>query len=92
MLVGARAYDNVAFAIYNNQSGNAAPHRKEPVAVHAGGILIHNPLGELLAESKSKKIGAEEMVVCTLKAADRENLLPSMKLTQRRTELFKPLV
>jgi hypothetical protein len=78
--------------VYNNQSGNAAPHRKEPVAVHAGGIAMFDPEGKLLAEGRSRRIGVEEMVVATFKAADRDRLFPCAKLTQRRTELFKPLV
>jgi predicted amidohydrolase len=40
----------------------------------------------------ARKIGVEEMVVTTLRAADREQLFPAAKLLQRRTELFKPLV
>ncbi len=92
MVCAARCYDNVVFGVYNNQSGDAAPRRKTPVAVHAGGILIHGPDGKLLAESRSRRIGVEEMVVATLRAADRVKLLPNPKLTQRRAALFQPLV
>ena len=92
MVCAGRCYDSVAFGIYNNQSGDAAPHRKEPVAVHAGGVLILDPLGKIVAESRARRIGVEEMVVATLRAADRERLFPSVKLLQRRVDLFRPLV
>jgi predicted amidohydrolase len=91
LVVACRCYDSVAFGVYNNQSGNAAPYRTEPVVVHAGGIAMFNPEGKLIAEGKVRRIGAEEMVVATFKAADREKLFPSAKLQQRRAELFKPL-
>lgn len=92
MLISARCYDSVAFGVYNNQSGNAVPHRKEPVAVHAGGILLYAPSGKLIAESKTRRIGVEEMVIADFKSVDRDKLLPSPKLTQRRSEMFRPLV
>jgi predicted amidohydrolase len=93
MLVPAgRCYDSVAFGIYSNQSGNAAPDREDPIAVHAGGIAIFDPEGKLLAEGKARRIGAEEMVVATLKASERDKFFPCAKLAQRRTELFKPLI
>jgi len=92
MICAARCYDNAVFGVYNNQCGNAAPHRKDPVAVHAGGMLLYDPLGKRLAESKSRHIGEDEMVLATFKAADREKLFPIVKLLQRRTELFKPIV
>lgn len=92
MICAARCYDSVAFGVYNNQSGDAAPHRKDPVAVHAGGILAFDPGGRVIAESKSRRIGAPEMAVATFRTADRDRFLPSAKLTQRRTDMFKTLL
>ena len=91
MICATRCYDSVAFGVYNNQSGNAVPDRKEPVAVHAGGILLLDPLGKVIKESKANRIGVEEMTIVEFKAADREKLLPSAKLTQRRAEIFRLL-
>ena len=71
----ARARDNGMFLIHCNQVGvagkvaAASGFTGTADVVHAGGILIHKPNGDLLAESKTTRFDPE-MVVADLSAAD----------------------
>jgi len=60
----ARAYDNGMFVIANNQVGHAGD---EPETNHAGGILVFDPNGDVIAESQTQRF-TEEMVVARLRA------------------------
>lgn len=86
----SRAYDNGMFAVVVNQAGKAG---KTPVTNHAGGILVFDPMGEVLAESQTRKI-EDEMVVVRLEAADYEARRTGtcFNLQTRRPEIYGELV
>lgn len=85
----ARAYDNGMFVIVNNQAGRAG---SEPETNHAGGILIFDPLGEVVAESQTPHI-AQEIVVTRLNAAAYEARRQGVcfNLQTRRPEIYGEL-
>jgi len=70
-----RASDNGLFVVYCNQAGLAGQLAKPSGftgtrdVVHAGGVLIFGPDGEVLAESQAENF-ADEMVLADLSAAD----------------------
>lgn len=76
-LYASRALDNGCFLVVTNQAGRAGPDTS-----HAGGIMIFDPDGEVIAESQAKGV-AEEMVVCDLDAE---------KLVSRRSRTCFPLL
>jgi N-carbamoylputrescine amidase len=80
----ARAYDNGCYAVFVNQAGPAGPDTN-----HAGGTVIYDPRGELLAESQTADI-EDEMVLCTLSAEglERARRRRCFNLTVRRPELY----
>lgn len=82
----SRAYDNGMFVVVNNQAGHAGD---EPPTSHAGGILVFDPNGDLLAESQTTRI-AEETVVARLEAAayDARRRNVCFNLQTRRPELY----
>jgi predicted amidohydrolase len=64
----ARATDNGVYMILNNQSGNAAPHHNVS-AVHAGGMVVVSPKGDVVAKSRTRSFG-EEILMVDLKAQE----------------------
>jgi predicted amidohydrolase len=85
----ARAYDNGMFVIVNNQAGHAGD---EPDTNHAGGMLVFDPDGDVIAESQSRRL-AEEMVVCRLEADayDLRRRSACFNLQTRRPEIYGEL-
>ena len=85
----ARAYDNGMYVAICNQAGKAGT---KPRANHAGGILLFDPNGELVAESQTEHI-EDELVVCRLSAeafaARRRSAC--FNLQTRRPELYSEL-
>ena len=83
----ARAYDNGCYAVFVNQAGPAGPNTN-----HAGGTVIYDPRGELVAESQTPTI-EDEMVLCTLTAEGLEQARSRrcFPLTVRRPELYGAL-
>jgi len=58
----SRAFDNGVYYVVTNQAGHAGKDTN-----HAGGIMIFDPMGEVIAESETKVI-EDEMVVAKLEA------------------------
>jgi predicted amidohydrolase len=85
----ARAYDNGMYVAVCNQAGRAG---RKPLANHAGGSLIFDPNGNLLAESLTPLI-EDEMVTCRLTAAAFEvrRRGSCFNLQTRRPELYGEL-
>ncbi len=54
--------------VMNNQVGDAGSHLDLDI-VHAGGIVVTDPRGNVVAKSRSRSF-REEVVVTTLKAED----------------------
>jgi predicted amidohydrolase len=97
-LHGMRARENACFAVFADQAGRAGyvdtyprDHPNQPH--HAGGALVFDPDGEVLAATQAERI-REEMIVTTLDAARlaRQRSLPNYTLRTRRPELFGELV
>lgn len=85
----SRAYDNGMFVVVCNQAGHAAD---DPVTNHAGGILIFDPNGDVIAESQTERI-AEEIVVQRLEAKLHEQRRRGacFPLQTRRPEIYGEL-
>ena len=90
LYAAARAYDNGMYVVVNNQAGRAG---RKPLANHAGGILIFGPAGEVITESKTRRI-EEELVMRRLSAAAFQARRESacFNLQTRRPELYWDLV
>ncbi len=90
-----RAADNGMFVIYCNQVGVAgqvqggSDFTGTRDVVHAGGVMIFKPNGELLAASKAERF-ADEMVVADLAAADLAAVRGKrcFSLTNRRPDAY----
>jgi predicted amidohydrolase len=63
-LSSVRAYDNRCYYVYCNQAGVAGKVNRKTV-YHAGGVFILNPIGDVVAESRSRNTKAE-MVIARL--------------------------
>lgn len=85
----ARAYDNGMYAAVVNQAGRAG---RKPLANHAGGILVFDPHGDLMAQSESSRI-EDEMVLCPLtsEAFAARRRASCFNLQTRRPELYGDL-
>ena len=83
----SRAYDNGAYLVVTNQAGPAGPNTS-----HAGGIMVFDPWGDVIAESQTKVI-EDEMVVCDLDADAllRRRSGSCFPLTVRRPEIYGDL-
>jgi predicted amidohydrolase len=83
----SRAYDNGAYLVVTNQAGPAGPNTN-----HAGGIMVFDPWGDVIAESQTKVI-EDEMVVCDLdaEALVRRRSASCFPLTVRRPEIYGDL-
>ena len=90
-----RVVDNGFFLVFTNQSGLAGQVKEEGGwtntrdVVHAGGVLIFKPDGEVIAESKGERFG-DETVVADLKAEDLAAVRgrKCFNLTLRRPEAY----
>jgi len=83
----ARAWDNAAYVVYVNQAGRAGSRTN-----HAGGVVFIDPEGEIMAESRTRRI-EDALVVARLEAArlHRRRSASCFPLSTRRAELFAPL-
>jgi predicted amidohydrolase len=87
-----RAYDNGCYVCLCNTAGRSARALKGVKADHAGGCLVFDPNGKLIAKSKSRDV-RDEMVLARLKAkpvSDRRNSA-CFTLRTRRPDAFKAL-
>jgi predicted amidohydrolase len=83
-----RAYDNGCYVAVCNTAGRSALGLKGVDANHAGGCAVFNPRGEVMAESRTRDI-RDEMVLVRLEAtAVRRRPL---NIQQRRPEVFRVL-
>jgi predicted amidohydrolase len=80
----SRAYDNGVFHVVVNQAGPAGEETN-----HAGGTMVLDPSGEVVAESKTKVI-EEEMIVAKLEssALDARRSGRCFNLVTRRPEIY----
>lgn len=87
-----RASSNGCYVVLCNTAGKAAVHLEGVNADHAGGCMIIDPYGEVIAESKTKDI-EEEMIVTKLDAEAVAKIRHSacFNLQNRRPEVFKIL-
>jgi predicted amidohydrolase len=84
-----RALDNACYVGICNTAGASTRHIKGVDANHAGGCLVVNPDGNVIAESRSRDI-RDEMVITKLSARslhDRRNQ-ECLNLRVRRPEVF----
>jgi len=93
-----RAVENATFCVVNNQAGRAGYVQSHPKnhpwqPHHAGGIVIFDPCGNVIAESKTERI-EEEMVVADLDPSLLSSARgrPNFPLANRRPELYSELV
>lgn len=87
-----RAYDNACYVAVCNDAGRSALEIEGVEANHAGGCMVIDPRGNVIAESASTDI-QEEMIVVDLlaeavAAPRRSRCLP---LQTRRPEVFKAI-
>ena len=82
-----RACDNGCYCVVVNQAGPAGPETN-----HAGGIMVFDPEGKCVAESKTRRI-EEEMVVCDLDGdgVNKKRGSRCFNLITRRPEIYGPL-
>lgn len=83
-----RCSDNGVFMVMNNQAGDAGGHLGLDV-VHGGGIVIVDPGGNIVAESRSRSF-RDEIVIAELKAEafDRARTRRCHNLQTRRPEIY----
>lgn len=87
-----RACDNGCYVALCNTAGRSAVGLREVEANHAGGCMVLNPDGEVIAESQQNDIG-DEMVAVELAGqavADRRKQA-CFNLQTRRPEVFRAL-
>ena len=93
MVHACRAYDNGCYVALCNTAGRSALGLRGVEANHAGGCMVFSPVGEVVAESRSKDV-SDEMLVVDLKGqamADRRKQ-SCFNLQTRRPEVFGALV
>lgn len=92
MLHGCRAYDNGVYVGVCNDAGRSALELTGVEANHAGGCLVVDPTGAVVAESQSLDI-AEEMIVVSLEAdaVARPRRGKCFNLQTRRPEVYGAL-
>jgi len=87
-----RAVDNGCYVALCNMAGDSIPHVKGVDAYHAGGCMVVGPTGEVVAQSRTRDI-KEEMLVVELEgeavAAVRRRAC--FNLQTRRPEVFGAL-
>jgi len=83
---GARAYDNGMFVVANNQAGHAGD---EPETNHAGGVMIFDPNGDVIAESLTQRLTEETVVGCLqARQYERRRSAACFNLQTRRPEIY----
>ncbi|MHC4395860.1 MAG: carbon-nitrogen hydrolase family protein [Planctomycetota bacterium] len=87
-----RAFDNACFVALCDTAGRSAMNISGVEANHAGGCMVVNPRGKVIAESHSKDI-QDEMVVVELdaKVISQRRSSVGLNLHRRRPEVFKVL-
>jgi predicted amidohydrolase len=93
-----RARENACFAVLTDQAGRAGyvdayPRNHFNQPHHAGGALVFDPDGMVLASAQAERI-CDEMVTAVLDSAllAKQRSLPNYTLRTRRPELFGELV
>ncbi len=92
-----RAYENACYAVVCNQAGRAGyvdiyPPDSPNQPHHAGGCVVIDPLGEVVAKTQSERVIEEMLLVDLLPEKLWEaRSLPNYTIRQRRPELFKLL-
>jgi N-carbamoylputrescine amidase len=96
-LYAARAYENACFAVVCNQAGRAGyvdtyPKDSENQPHHAGGCVVFDPLGDVVAQTGGTCI-REEMLIADLAPEKlwEARSKPNYALRHRRPELYKAL-
>lgn len=89
MVHSCRAYDNGVYVALCNTAGRSAAPLKGVEANHAGGCMVVDPKGEVIAESRSKDI-RDEMLLVPLKgeAVAERRRQTCFNLQTRRPEAF----
>ncbi|NOZ19731.1 MAG: hypothetical protein GXP25_01445 [Planctomycetes bacterium] len=89
MVHSCRAYDNGVYVAICNAAGRAAMRIKGVEANHAGGCMVIDPSGSIIAESKSKDV-RDEMIAVLLKgdAVSARRRQSCFNLQTRRPEVF----
>jgi predicted amidohydrolase len=97
-LHGMRARENACFAVFADQAGRAGyvdayPRDAFNQPHHAGGAMVFDPDGHVLASTQDERI-RDEMVVQTLDAAllAKQRALPNYTLRTSRPEPFDELL
>jgi len=87
-----RAFDNACFVALCDTAGRSAMDISGVEANHAGGCMVVNPRGKVIAESKTKDI-EDEMIVVELEAEIivKRRSSAGLNLHRRRPEVFKVL-
>ena len=87
-----RAFDNACFVALCDTAGRSAMDISGVEANHAGGCMVINPRGKVIAESQSKDI-QDEMIVVELDAEviAKRRSSAGLNLHRRRPEVFKVL-
>jgi predicted amidohydrolase len=88
----ARSSENGVFMVMNNQAGDAGRHIRLN-SVHAGGVVITDPMGEVVAKSRTRSF-REELVVTTLegKQFTQSRTRACLPLQTRRPEIYEAIV
>ena len=87
-----RAFDNACFSVLCDTAGRSAMGISGVEANHAGGCMVVNPRGKVIAESRTKDI-QDEMIVVELDAEviAKRRSSAGLNLHRRRPEVFKVL-
>jgi len=83
-----RAYDNGTYQAICDMVGRGAAGIRGVQANHAGGCMVVDPSGEVVAESRSRDI-REEMLVVDLKAGAVGDVVSNLRT--RKPEVFRAL-
>ncbi|MEW5980254.1 MAG: nitrilase-related carbon-nitrogen hydrolase [Acidobacteriota bacterium] len=92
-----RAYENACYAVICDQAGRAGyvdlyPKDSPNQPHHAGGCLVIDPLGEVVAQTQCERIQEDMLVVDLLPEKLWEaRSQPNYTIRQRRPDLFKLL-
>jgi N-carbamoylputrescine amidase len=93
-----RAYENACYAVICDKAGRAGcvdvyPKDSPNQPHHAGGCVVFDPLGEVVAETQCKRVQEDMLVVDLLPEKLWEaRSKPNYTIRQRRPELFKHLL
>ena len=87
-----RAYDNGVYVALCNATGRSAAGIRGVEANHAGGCMVVNPMGDVIAETRPTDI-KEDMLIVPIKADDvhRRRMQRCFNRQTRRPEIFRAL-